>query len=119
MTLALTLFFFHFHHFSFPLIKSGDVLRVSRAHSRIRVYGGRGALGLQDNEETRAGTHPLVQRKIAQVLPKFLTCFVCEALDSRCRVPGSAGGVSGGSVWLLVPAMWTLEVFSKIVGGLL
>lgn len=43
---VLTLFFLHFHHLPFPLVKSGDVLGVFTAHTRICVCGGRGALGL-------------------------------------------------------------------------
>lgn len=34
-----TLLFLHFHHFSLPLIKSGDVLGVFAAHRGIRVCG--------------------------------------------------------------------------------
>lgn len=45
-TVALTLLFLHFHHLPLPLVKSGDVLRVFRAHTRICVCGDRGALGL-------------------------------------------------------------------------
>lgn len=44
--MALTLLFLHFHHLPLPLVKSGDVLRVFRAHTRICVCGDRGALGL-------------------------------------------------------------------------
>lgn len=46
ITAALTLFFLHFHHLPFPLVKSGDVLRVFTAHTRICVCGDWGALGL-------------------------------------------------------------------------
>lgn len=120
-TVALTLLFLHFHHLPLPLVKSGDVLRVFRAHTRICVCGGRGALGLSKIMRKPELGHFLWhgERKIAQVLSEFLTCCTCDVLESKCRLPGPAAGVRGGSVCVLVPAVWTLEMFSKIVGGLL
>lgn len=42
-----------------------------------------------------------------------------EVLASLCGELGAAGELGGGSGWLLVPAVWTLEVFSRTIGGLL
>lgn len=41
---------------------------------------------------------------------------MCDALASRCW---PAGWPSAGSVWLLVPAVWALDVFSRTTGRLL
>lgn len=42
-----------------------------------------------------------------------------EVLASLCGELGAAGELGGGSGWLLVPAVCTLEVFSRTIGGLL
>lgn len=42
-----------------------------------------------------------------------------DVLASLCCELGAAGELGGGSDWLLVPVVWTLEVFSRTIGGLL
>lgn len=42
-----------------------------------------------------------------------------DVLASLCCELGAAGELGAGSGWVLVPAVWTLEVFSRTIGGLL
>lgn len=42
-----------------------------------------------------------------------------DVLASRCCELGAAGELGGGLGCVLVPAVWTLEVFSTTTGGLL
>lgn len=119
-TFHLTLFFLHLHHLTLPLIKGGDVLGVFAAHTGICVWGNRGAPVLPEimRKKWELGH---IRRKIVHAVSEMLTCSfsMCDVLASRCCVLGLAGELRGGSVWVLVPAVWTLDVFSRIIGGLL
>lgn len=119
----LTLFFLHLHHLPLPLIKSGDVLGVSAAHSGICVCGNRGTQVLSEIMRTWELGQLIWYReeKIVHVVSEILTSSfsMWDVLASRCCEPWLAGELGGGSLWILVPVVWTLEVFSRTTGGLL
>lgn len=116
---TLTLFFLHFHHLPLPLIKGGDILGVFAAHRGFCVRGNRGAQVLPDTrKEIRAGRAPS-RWKAAHMMAEIFTCsfIMWDVLASRCCELGAAGELGGGLG--CVPAVWTLEVFSRTIGGLL
>lgn len=111
----LTLFLLHLHHLPLPLIKGGDVLGVFAAHAGIGVGGDGGARVLS---HTHTHTRGKVSAGRKQLTPRE-GFTLWEVLASLCGELGAAGELGGGSGWLLVPAVWTLEVFSRTIGGLL
>lgn len=117
---ALTLFFLHFHHLPLPLIKGGDILGVFAAHRGICVWGNRGAHVLSDirRDQSREGSF---RGEWAHMMSEIFTCSfsMWDALASQCCELGAAGELGGGLGCVLVPAVWTLEVFSRTIGGLL